>query len=125
MSQQRSVILRLYFVLVAFVTLMLLIFSISDLINISLKTWIFTAADQPSYVSCDYLPNLPPDEVTTEEQTNKCTEYQKQEIAAEKVRKQKNAIRDISLIIVSLPLFLLHFRIVIQDWRDEHDHKKE
>lgn len=126
MPQQRSVILRLYFVLVAFVTLMLLIFSVSDLVNISLKTWVFPAADQPAYVtSCDRPLRVPEGGTLKAEQDDKCVEYQEREIAANKIRKQQNAVRDISLIVVALPLFLLHFRIVMQDWRDGHGGRKK
>jgi len=33
--------------------------------------------------------------------------------------KANNAVRNLALIVVSLPLFILHFRVVYRDWKDE------
>ncbi len=112
MTKGGSVILRVYFSLVSFVTLMMLIFSVSDLINISLKTFIFTAADAPEWST--YCDPIQSEEV--------CARQQKNENHAAIVRKQQSAVRDIAMLIVSAPLFWIHFRIVYRDWIGE---KKE
>lgn len=115
MTKGGSIILRIYFALVTFVTLMILIFSVSDLINIVLKTYVFTAADRPEYTSyCDL-------QYSTQEQ---CDAQSKNDQEAAMVRKQQSAVRDISLLLVSAPLFWLHWRFVYRDWMGEHDDKK-
>ena len=116
MTKGGSVILRIYFALVAFVTLMILIFSISDLINITLKTFVFPAADAPSYVTyCDLS-------YQTQEQ---CDQQKMNEQRQATITKQQNAVRDISLLLVSAPLFWLHWRIVYRDWMGEHKEKEK
>jgi hypothetical protein len=115
MSKGGSVILRIYFALVAFVTLMMLIFSVADLINITLKTFVFPAADAPAYVSyCDLS-------YQTQEQ---CDQGRANEERQAMVTKQQNAVRDISLLLVSAPLFWLHWRIVYRDWMGERKEKE-
>lgn len=115
MTKGGSIILRIYFSLVAFVTLMILIFSVSDLINIVLKTYVFPAADRAAYTSyCDLS-------YQTQEQ---CDQQQKQNEESAMIQKQQEAVRDISLLLVSAPLFWLHWRIVYRDWMGEHDDKK-
>jgi hypothetical protein len=110
MTKGGSVILRIYFSLVAFVTLMMLIFSISDLVNLTLKTFVFPAADRASYYSyCDR---------TTMTETA-CDEQRARDEENALVQKQQQAVRDLSLLIVSAPLFWLHFRIVYRDWMEE------
>jgi hypothetical protein len=115
MTKGGSIILRIYFTLVSFVTLMILIFSVSDLINITLKTFVFPAADRPEYTTyCDL-------QYQTQEQ---CDTQKVNEERAALVRKQQEAVRDISLLIVSAPLFWLHWRIVYRDWMADKEEKK-
>jgi len=119
MTKGGSIILRIYFSLVAFVTLMILIFSVSDLINIVLKTYVFTAADRPAYMSyCDLNSQ-------TQEQ---CDTQKKNDEDMSMVTKQQEAVRDISLLFVAAPLFWLHWRVVYRDLmgdREEKDEKKK
>lgn len=116
MTKGGSVILRIYFSLVAFVTLMILIFSVSDLVNLSLKTFIFPKADQPGYVSyCDKA-------MMTDAQ---CEEQKQRDAEQAMIQKQQDAVRDLSLLIVSAPLFWIHFRIVYRDWMGEHNRKDD
>ena len=114
MSKGGSVILRIYFALVAFVTLMMLIFSVSDLVNITLKTFIFTSADRAiSY--CD-----------TQYQTQaQCDQAEKNTADQLMIEKQQSAVRDISLLIVSAPLFWIHWRIVLRDWMEERKKRED
>jgi len=115
MTKGGSIILRIYFTLVAFVTLMILIFSVSDLVNIVLKTYAFPDADRPSYTSyCDV-------QYQTQEQ---CDTQKMSEEQAALVQKQQSAVRDISLLVVAAPLFWLHWRVVYRDWVGEKEEKK-
>lgn len=116
MTKGGSIILRIYFALVTFVTLMMLVYSVSDLINITLKTFVFPEADAPEYVTfCD-----------PQYQTKEQCEIQKtNEEHAAVVRKQQSVVRDISMLIVSAPLFWIHWRILYRDWMEEKGKKKD
>ena len=115
MTKGGSIILRIYFALVAFVTLMMLIFSVSDLINIGLKTFVFKAADQSYPMFCDLS-------YQTQEQCDQQKSQNEQQMV---VDKQQSAVRDISMLLVSAPLFWLHFRVVHRDWMGERDEDKK
>jgi hypothetical protein len=116
MTKGGSIILRIYFALVTFVTLMMLIFSVSDLVNITLKTFVFTAADAPEYPTyCDL-------QYQTQEE---CDAQEEREAKSALVRKQQSAVRDIALLVVAAPLFWLHWRIVYRDWMEEHHEGKK
>lgn len=116
MTKGGSIILRIYFSLVAFVTLMMLIFSVSDLVNIALKTYVFPAADRYSYGTyCDL-------QYQTQEQ---CDQQERNNEEQAMVQKQQNAVRDISLLVVAAPLFWLHWRFVYRDWMGEHKDDKK
>lgn len=135
MTKGGSIILRVYFALVSLITLVILIFSVSDAINIGLRTYIFTEADQadvyPAY-ECQQWRDLPraawPKEDTTlsnfaqlsdEEKQAFCDRRAQDELKRNRARKQRDAVRDIALLLVSAPLFWLHFRIVYRDWKEE------
>lgn len=114
-----SVILRIYFALVSFVTLMMLIFSVSDLINIGLKTYVFKFADAPEWAMyCESQFIKENVKETAEETTERCARQKEQEERAVVVRKQQSLVRDISFLLVSAPLFYIHFRIVARDWKE-------
>ncbi|KKW32840.1 MAG: hypothetical protein UY77_C0012G0007 [Candidatus Uhrbacteria bacterium GW2011_GWA2_53_10] len=116
MTKGGSIILRIYFALVSFVTLMMLIFSVSDLINVTLKTFVFPGADAPEYPTyCDK-------QYQTQEQ---CDQQKENEGHAAMVRKQQNVVRDISMLVVSAPLFWIHWRILYRDWMEERGKKKD
>ncbi|HSR88802.1 MAG TPA: hypothetical protein VLK22_00175 [Candidatus Udaeobacter sp.] len=117
---------NLYFYLVSFVALMILVFSTSDIINIALKTWVFTQADKNIYYSipmvCADLTTTtvavrpgPDNTITTmpKEQCEKQNEINaKQQEASRLAQKQMSVVRDISLIVVAIPLFIFHWRIL-------------
>lgn len=108
--------MRIYFSLVSFVTLMVLIYSVSDLVNLSLKTFVFPAADRASYYSyCDRT-------FMTDVQ---CDEQRARDEEQALIQKQQEAVRDLSLLIVAAPLFWLHFRVVYRDWMEERSRRED
>jgi hypothetical protein len=114
MTKGGSIILRIYFALVSFVTLMMLIFSVSDLVNITLKSFVFKGADGPQFTTyCDLT-------YQTQAQCDQQRDNATSQAAAEK---QQSAVRDISLLLVSAPLFWLHWRFVYRDWMAERGEK--
>ncbi len=139
MTKGSSLILRIYFVLVSAVTLFTLMFGTIDFLSAGLKTYIFTTADVPTYglMNCDSpdakyqygletVPaKVPTDPATTrtlstEEVKTRCEASNKTTMDNYRTQKAQDAVRNLALIIVSLPLFALHFRILYRDWKGEH-----
>ena len=116
----------LYFYLVSFVALMMIAFSTADLINMALKTWIFTKADDyfiySGRMNCAAMPAPMVDPkatapTPTKEQVIADCEKQNEVAAKEQeanriATRQNSVVRDISMIVVGIPLFLIHWRIV-------------
>lgn len=140
MTKGSSLILRIYFGLVSAVTLFTLMFGAIDFLSTGLKTYVFTAADVPAYglVNCDSpdakyqfgtetVPAKTPTDVattktlTTEEMKARCEAANTTTMENYRTQKAQDAVRNLALIIVSLPLFVLHFRIVYRDWKGEKE----
>jgi len=119
-DQPRKTIKSIYFYLVSFVALMMVVFSTADIINIALKTWVFTAADKDMYYNAPCVapmttPDAKPviDPATSRAECEKQNEANlKQNEASRVAQKQRDVVRDISMIVVGIPLFLIHWRIV-------------
>ena len=122
-------ILRLYFAVVSAVTLFALMFGAVDLVSIGLKTYVIPAADVPSYMEdCSsrlggrYPKAVPLVEgetpLTEEELLENCQARNADSIANYKRNKARSAVQDLAMLLVSLPLFFLHFRILFRDWKD-------
>ena len=128
MTKASSFILRLYFAVVSAVTLFTLMFGLIDFLSLGLKTYIFKAADVPTYIrTCgelgSYAPSKPDGSTTytPEQQKADCERGRQEDLQNYKNQKANDAVRDFALILVSTPLFLLHFRIVYRDWKDERE----
>ena len=121
-TSKGKTIKSIYFYLVSFVALMMVVFSTADIINIVLKTWVFTAADKDMYAYpravCEVpTPATPPDPkavpaVSKEDCEKQNAENIKQQEASRVAQKQRDVVRDISMIVVGIPLFLIHWRIL-------------
>jgi len=121
-AQPKKTIKSIYFYLVSFVALMMVVFSTTDMINIALKTWVFTAADKDMYnyprAVCEMTtPATPPNAksvpVTSKADCEKSNEENiKQQETSRMAQKQRDVVRDLSMIVVGIPLFLIHWRIV-------------
>ena len=127
MTKASSFILRLYFAVVAAVTLFVLMFGAIDFVTIGLKTYVFPAADVPSYLeNCaeSRLYTAPTgEEVDEAKQLELCEARVEASIENYKLQKASDSVRNLALIIVSLPLFILHFRVVYKDWTEERKSK--
>lgn len=124
-SGRAKTIKSIYFYLVSFVALMMVVFSTADLINTALRTWVFTKADDFNYgggrASCETIVGPVADpkatNTPTREQMIKDCEAQnklseEQQKASRVAQRQNSIVRDISMIVVGIPLFLVHWRIV-------------
>lgn len=131
MSKGSSIILRIYFSVISAVTLFTLMYGAIDFLTIGLKTYVFTAADMPTWLeSCDNaVPRYPEavvegqKEYTDEELTAMCEARNTDAIANYERQKADDAVRNLALTLVSLPLFLIHFRVVYRDWKLERNEK--
>ena len=123
-TSKASVIKSIYFYLVSFVALMMVVFSTADMINIVLKTYVFTKANEPYYykpIECQIGTdpelvddaNAPktvkytPEECARLEEEN--TKQQRENMIAEN---QRDIVRDISMIVVGIPLFIFHWGFI-------------
>jgi len=100
----------IYFYLVSFVALMMVTFAAANLINVLLKTYVFTLADQ-DYYSVPAMVCAP--EKADASSTAECIKNEKinqeQSEKNRKSQKQRDLVNDISMIVVGIPLFAFHW----------------
>ncbi|MSU75508.1 MAG: hypothetical protein EXS55_03280 [Candidatus Magasanikbacteria bacterium] len=125
-TPKSTLIKNLYLYLVCFVALMMVVIATGDVIQIILKKYIFTKADQDyySYPTSDCgaimpkgAPPIPamPEGVkspTPEECKQRETEARKQSDDNRASQRQRDLVRDISFILVGVPLFVYHWSVV-------------
>ncbi len=124
-SNKVAIIKNLYLYLVSFVALMMVVVSTADMLQIVLKKYVFTKADQDyySYSSFDcggmMAPKGPtpaaPETAkppTTEECKQREAEAKKQAEENRAAQRQRDLVRDISFILVGIPLFAYHWNVV-------------
>lgn len=113
--QQKSghIIKVFYFYMVSIIALFMVIFSLADMVNIALRTYVFTKADSSYY---PYVPEmLCPVTSTPTVKGGPCVTREEQDkINAESrsAQRQRDLVRDISFLIVGIPLFSYHWIIV-------------
>lgn len=123
MPDKIHLIRSIYLYLVSLIALVMIIFSMADLVNLSLKTWIFTQADKADYytpVCSESAPSTLKSEEAKPPGKETCEEIEKQEKKGHDARKQSSAVRDLSFILIGLPLFLFHWQLV----KKEKEEKK-
>ncbi|MFA5946209.1 MAG: hypothetical protein WC802_04855 [Patescibacteria group bacterium] len=127
MHKASSWILRLYFAVISGITLVTLMFGAIDLLSIGLKSSLFKAADVPDYIQdCSTIP-VPVSAPATKDYTpptqaqlqKECDAQKASSMASYQRTKASNAVHDLALVIIGLPLFALHFRFVYKDWLEE------
>lgn len=93
---------------------MMIVFSSADIINIALKTYIFTKADDMGYFygpSCPVKP-VPGSTSTVDYGCLSAEEQKKQNEENRSAQRQNSIVRDLSMILVAVPVFAYHWRIV-------------
>ncbi len=107
-----ALIKTLYLYLVSFVALMMLVVSAVDLLNIVLKTFIFTKAD--SYLYYNSPVACPVGATTTYDGKDCAVAEREAKTAAEEnqvSQRQRDLVRDISMLVVGIPLFVFHWKL--------------
>lgn len=115
-DSKSRIIKSIYFYLVSFVALMMIVFSTSNIIDVALKTWVFTNADNEFYYEMSCIqPTIDSDsypKLSVEDCERQKEESRIQQEKAKAAQRQRNIVRDISMIVVGIPLFLVHWKIV-------------
>jgi hypothetical protein len=121
---KNNLIRSLYFYAVSIIALFMVAYSLIDLLNIGLKTWVFTDAGHSSYECIARTSDTVKPGITdpyigpTQEE---CDRQNEQNRRNELRNRQSSAVRDLSMLAVSLPLFLFHFRIVQKEWKERKE----
>ncbi|MDD5438154.1 MAG: hypothetical protein PHC70_03350 [Patescibacteria group bacterium] len=123
-SKKPAVIKTVYFYLVSLIALFMVAFSTADLINLGLKTWVFPKANQQYYGMSCAIPTIKyaPGQTTTssdELYLKQCEEDRLNQKEMAMIQNQRDAIRDISMIVVGIPLFLYHWITLRKDKESE------
>lgn len=114
-SSKSAIIKNIYLYLVSFVALLMVVFSFADIINIFLRTYVLKMADQ---AYSGYYPEpaclVAPDGSTSTKGTGCVAPEEREKIDKRnnQAQKQRDLVRDISFIVVGIPLFLYHWRII-------------
>jgi len=99
---------RIYVYLFSAVGLVLVVIGSVQLINLALKSWVFTKADVYYNYPAPKVVAERPDQQVEEPNPKAVEEFQKNDLAS---RRQRQAASAIAMIIVGAPLFLYHWRI--------------
>lgn len=115
-----TLIKNIYFYLVSFVALMMVVFSAANLINIALKQWVFTKADENYYYSGECAMDKVA-KATIETGTSTAVAPSPEDCAKSEERqremdrksresqRQRDAVQDISFLLIGIPLFAIHW----------------
>lgn len=150
--KKSSVIRSLYFYLASVITLAIVVGSIVYLVNMGLKTWVFTKADTGYQTRLGPPPTLvlDPNGVTSVDKeaalggelacTDACTltTTQQESISSWKTQYQqwldvnsnpgstraRDAVAALSFLIVAAPFYFIHFRTVQRDAASSEDNEK-
>ncbi|MFA6447805.1 MAG: hypothetical protein WCW31_06185 [Patescibacteria group bacterium] len=121
-SRKSTLIKTIYFYLVSLIALLMVVFSTADLINLGLKTWVFPKTNTNYYgMPCaSQIYPAPTKEGVTQPTTNidyakQCEIDRKNQEDMAIVQNQRDAVRDISMIVVGIPLFLYHWITLRKD----------
>ena len=106
----------MYLYLVSLISLVIIVIGSVGLINLALKQWVFTKADQDFYYSYP-RPTCPIDasgktlEGCTEPTAQELVEQEKQQRDSRTAQKQRDAAQYLAMIIVGTPVFVFHFKL--------------
>lgn len=115
-SPKTHLIKNLYLYLVSFVALMMVVFSLADVINIALRAYIFTKADDIPFYGPEMECATPgPTPGTDGKDVPRCIskdEQMQRQKEQQTAQRERDLVRDISMILVGIPLFAYHWWLV-------------
>ncbi|MEO5928103.1 MAG: hypothetical protein ABIO72_05270 [Patescibacteria group bacterium] len=116
-----SIIKTIYFYSVSLIALMMISFSTADLVNLGLKTWVFTKADQADYYlqPCTVPVPAPTGDFNRADFVKSCEDNNAQQKENYQTQKQRDAVRDLAFLVVGIPLFAYHWKTIRKESREE------
>ncbi|MFA6271722.1 MAG: DUF5671 domain-containing protein [Patescibacteria group bacterium] len=141
-QKKGNIIRHIYFYLASFITLALVVGSLIALINLGLKTWVLTDANNDPYrtgppptlyfneldpkvgVTVDNIDCTDECKITDEDKTM-ISSWEESYTAWQKTANNPNyqnsqaAVAALSFLIIALPIFIIHFRSVQKDAKKE------
>lgn len=137
---KHSIIRTIYLYLFALVGLALLITGFVRFIDMGLKMYVFTKADEPEKIRQSYYYSgpIPIAKIETYQESEELTEeeklilkdfladYQEWQEKEEKIdylasRRQREASSNLAMILVGLPLYLYHWRLIRKETKEKED----
>ena len=116
-TPKTQLIKNIYLYLVSFVSLFMMVFSVAGMVNLALRTYIFTKADKNYYgypePACPEP--TPPAKMTDSQVKPTCTskeEREKMDAENRSAQRQRDMVQYVSMLIVSMPLFAYHWMII-------------
>lgn len=112
---------RVYLYLVSLISLIIIVIGFISLINLGLKQWIFTKADQNFYsmpvtgVDCASLTALEKNKFPECTDPNFAAKEEQRQKDSRTAQKQQEAANAIAMIVVGSPVFYFHFRLAKKD----------
>ncbi len=115
---KNSIIRKIYLYLFSLVGLVLITIGGVQLVNLGLKTYVFTKADRYyEYPAAKPASTVPNGKTTVAEPSKEqIDEYQKNQQASQRQREVSIAL---SMIIIGTPLFLYHWNRIKKDQKEE------
>ncbi len=133
----KNTIRQIYFYAATLIFLIMSVIAAISLLNLGLKTYVFTKADRP-YNSCDQGPYAAPAPMKKPPAApGDTTQMTAEELAAQKARcekdlkdqqdsqRQRDLVQYLSMLIVAAPLFWLHFKWVQKEWEETKSMAKD
>lgn len=105
---------RVYLYLTSLIGLVLILIGATQMLNLALKTWVFTKADNYYYGPC-YDQRVAPTkegEAPAPLSKEECEQQRNDERSA---RRQADAARSVAFVLVGTPVWLYHWRKVKDD----------
>lgn len=114
--ERKELIRIIYLYLFSLVGLVLIVIGSVRLVDLGLKTFIFTRADQvliyPVYPRPAPLEGEKDEELTPEEEAKFQEEQRKYEEEQRRSQRERTAANSMAMLIVGVPLFWYHWRLV-------------
>ena len=105
---------RIYLYLTSFIGLVLILIGATQFVNLGLRTWIFTKADN-QYFACLTDVTVPDGKPIPAQSRADCEARQKDQRSSSR---QSDAARSLAFIVVGIPVWVYHWRKV-KDERSE------
>ena len=132
----KNTIRQIYFYAATLIFLIMTVIAAISLLNLAMKTYVFTKADQAYGMKCDETgmtyyeprPVMPPDAVkdgsttpvlTAEQKAQQKADCEKNLADQKSAEHQRDLVQYLSMLIVAAPLFWIHFKWVQKERETE------